>query len=257
MTVVSSSSLKKSVQRCSRLWNASRNFDRLSAGLQLRHRLAVERQAVVMVVFVGPPRHGQPVLLVLDISPKQVVQRPQRIDLEVRQRIASAAALALVLEAQADRVHGLHQHPLLVPVRPDQLQQAWRLNPREPDHPFAKDSIDNRLVRKRISQDSVDIREPSIPEISPQSLADLVQRNGLAKVDGLFVLVEQTLACSQVLALDLHAAVEQQKDFGGRLEQIIGSRCRKRQSRSSSSCLVSTLSVLPPGARPACRARGR
>ncbi len=45
---------------------------------------------------------------------------------------------------------------------------------RELNDAFAMDSIDNRLVRKRISQDSVDIRQPSIPEIIPQSLADFV-----------------------------------------------------------------------------------
>ena len=46
----------------------------------------------------------QPVLLVLDVAPEQVVERPQRIDLEMRQRIAVAGA-AHVLEAPADRVH--------------------------------------------------------------------------------------------------------------------------------------------------------
>ena len=59
-------------------------------GPQRRHRLAVQRQAVLVVVFVGAPLHRQPVLLVLDVAPEQVVERPQRVDLEMRQRIAIA-----------------------------------------------------------------------------------------------------------------------------------------------------------------------
>ena len=58
---------------------------------QRRHRLAVERQAVLVVVLVGAAlSRVSRLLLVLDVAPEQVVERPQRIDLQVRQRIAIA-----------------------------------------------------------------------------------------------------------------------------------------------------------------------
>ena len=41
----------------------------------------------------------------------------------MRERIAIARP-AHVLETPADRIHRLHQHGFLVPVRPDQLDQA-------------------------------------------------------------------------------------------------------------------------------------
>ena len=53
-----------------------------------------------MVVLVGAALHREQVLLVLDVAPQQVAERPQRIDLEVRERVA-AARRADVLEAPA------------------------------------------------------------------------------------------------------------------------------------------------------------
>jgi hypothetical protein len=87
---------------------------------QLGHRLADQGQPIVVIVLVGPTRHRQAVILILDEAPEQVVQRPQRIDLQVRQRIAGTAAPVL----EAPGVQGLHQHPFLFPVRPDQLEEA-------------------------------------------------------------------------------------------------------------------------------------
>ena len=87
LIVVSSSCLKNVVHRRSRLWNASRNFERVSAGLIALHGAAVEPQAVVVVVLVVAPDDAQAVLLVLDVAPQQVVERAQRIDLEVGERI--------------------------------------------------------------------------------------------------------------------------------------------------------------------------
>src|SRR5262249_56735976 len=75
-----------------------------------------------MIVFVNATTDCQPMLLVLEISPEQVVQRPQRIDLELSQRVESRAAD--ILEPLADRIHGLNEHSLFVPVRPDQLEEA-------------------------------------------------------------------------------------------------------------------------------------
>ena len=40
-----------------------------------------------MVVLVVAAHDAQPVLLVLDVAPEQVVERPQRIDLQIGQRI--------------------------------------------------------------------------------------------------------------------------------------------------------------------------
>src|ERR1041384_5459234 len=61
-------------------------------------------------------------LLVLKITPKQVVQRAQRVNFQQPQRVAVASTD--VLKPQGDRVHGLHKRRFLLPVRPDQLQQA-------------------------------------------------------------------------------------------------------------------------------------
>jgi hypothetical protein len=76
-----------------------------------------------MVVLVGASLNGQAVLLVLDVAPQQTAERPQRVDLEVRQRIAIARC-AHVLEASADGAEGLRQHSFFVPIRPDQLDEA-------------------------------------------------------------------------------------------------------------------------------------
>src|SRR5262252_2788652 len=76
-----------------------------------------------MVVFISSAWDAQPVWLVLDEAPDNIVQRAQRIDLEIRERIAVRRA-APVLEPQTDGVHRLHEHPLFVPVRPDQFEQA-------------------------------------------------------------------------------------------------------------------------------------
>jgi hypothetical protein len=64
------------------------------------------------------------VLLVLDVTPQEVTQPAQRVDVEVRERVAVAGHDPLVLEAVADGVHRLGLHALFVPVRPDQLDHA-------------------------------------------------------------------------------------------------------------------------------------
>src|ERR1700757_2741911 len=63
-------------------------------------------------------------LFVLDVSPKQAVQTTQGINVEARERIAITRSPE-VLESAADGVQGLNQHPLFLPVRPDQLDQTW------------------------------------------------------------------------------------------------------------------------------------
>ena len=63
------------------------NFDRLSAGIEIRHGLTDERQPIMMLVLMGPARHRQPVVLVLDEAPDQIVQRPQGIEFEFPQWI--------------------------------------------------------------------------------------------------------------------------------------------------------------------------
>src|SRR5690349_11011511 len=87
------------------------------------HRLAVKRQSVVMVILIGPPDDAQAVLLVLYVTPQQVVERAERVDFEHRERIM-ITAIADVLETAAQRVHGLHQHAFLMPVGPYQFKQT-------------------------------------------------------------------------------------------------------------------------------------
>ena len=69
----------------------------------------------MVVVLIGAAGDREPVLLVLDVAPEQIVQRAQRIDIELGQRIARRAAA--ILEAHGDGVERLDEHPLLVPVR--------------------------------------------------------------------------------------------------------------------------------------------
>src|SRR5262245_19147753 len=81
-----------------------------------------------MVVFIGSAGNAQPVRLVLDEAPDNIVPRAQRIDFEIREWITVRRA-APVLEPQADCVHRLHEHPLFVPARPDQFEQARGFEP--------------------------------------------------------------------------------------------------------------------------------
>ena len=108
-----------------------------------------------MVVLVGAALHREQVLLVLDVAPQQVAERPQRIDLEMRQRIA-AARRADVLEAPGIALDALHQHALLVPVRPDQLEQARHLDPRA-QHAGAVQAGDFAFAGEGVVQHAVDV----------------------------------------------------------------------------------------------------
>ena len=77
----------------SRLWNASMNRDRESAPRTGGPGFVAEHEPVLVVVLVGAPDRGEPVLLVLDPAPEQVVQRAQRIDRPARP-VGPAPALA-------------------------------------------------------------------------------------------------------------------------------------------------------------------
>src|SRR5215471_1350302 len=90
----------------------------------LGHRLTEQLEPVFMVIFVRPSRDRQPMLLVLDKAPEEVIQRAQGVDLQHGQRIA-VRGTAAVLEPPGDRVYALDQHALLVPVVPEQLDKAW------------------------------------------------------------------------------------------------------------------------------------
>ena len=101
MTVVSSSRVKNSAHTESRLWNASMNRDRESAPRTGGPGLDASTRPYCMVVLVGPPGDGEPVLGVLDPAPEQVVQRAQRVDVQTGQRITPGWARGPVLEPPA------------------------------------------------------------------------------------------------------------------------------------------------------------
>ena len=87
MTVVSSSCLKNVGAQVQQVVERLEELRAGVGGAQAWHRAALEPQTVVVVVLVVAADDAQPVLLVLDVAPEQVVQRPQRIDLQVGQRI--------------------------------------------------------------------------------------------------------------------------------------------------------------------------
>src|SRR5688572_23316580 len=103
-----------------------KSFEELGAAVRRSHRshgLAGERDTVLMIVLVSTTSNGQTMLLVLGISPEQVVESPQGIDFQVGEWIAPFSS-ALVLKAQADRIHRLHELRLLHPIRPDELEKT-------------------------------------------------------------------------------------------------------------------------------------
>ncbi len=61
--------------------------------MQLGNRFAIECDAIVVIIFVGPPQDSEPILFVLEVSPDQVVQRPQWVDLQHPEWIQFARAL--------------------------------------------------------------------------------------------------------------------------------------------------------------------
>ena len=93
-------------------------------GARRGNRPAGEDEAVVVVVLVVAAGDGEPARLVLDVGPEQIGEGLQRV----------GAAPAAVLKASADGVEAADQHPLLVPVRPDRLQEA---GPARPGHAAA------------------------------------------------------------------------------------------------------------------------
>lgn len=108
-----------------------------------------------MIVLGTATIHRQPVLFVLDITPEQIVQRPQRIDRYMRERIAIAEA-TYVLETPADGIYRLNQHSFLVPVRPDQLDQADAIGTRC-QHVGAEHAVAAHIARKCGAHDAFDI----------------------------------------------------------------------------------------------------
>src|SRR5262245_38741179 len=99
-----------------------------------------------MVILVGATRDRQAVRFVLDVAPEKPAQGPQRVQLELRERIASAAGD--VLKTQRDGVGRLDEHRFLEPVRPDQLDQAGT----ETD----RDGTEGRLLESGIAKNVAD-----------------------------------------------------------------------------------------------------
>src|SRR5262249_778322 len=91
----------------------------------------------MVIVLVDAPDNAQPVLLFLDVAPEEISQGPEWIDFEHGQRIPAAAGSPNILETPADCVQGLHQHSFLVPIRPDQLEQA-RTGQLPPENSYAR-----------------------------------------------------------------------------------------------------------------------
>ena len=91
-------------------------------GARHRVRLAVQHQTVLVIVFLRPARNRQALVFILHVTPQDIVERPERVQLEMRQRIARRVG-ALVLEALRDGVDRLGQHAFFVPVGPDELDQ--------------------------------------------------------------------------------------------------------------------------------------
>src|SRR5262245_64275206 len=90
---------------------------------QIWYGLTVHLQSILMIILIGAPRDGQAVVLILNKPPDQGVERAQRVELQVRQRIMIRRP-ALVLEAEGDGVHGLYQHSLFLPERPAQFEHG-------------------------------------------------------------------------------------------------------------------------------------
>ena len=91
-------------------------------GARHRVRLAEQHQAVLVIVFVRPPGDRQALVFILNVTPQDVVEGPQRVQLEMSERVALSVG-ALVLEAPRDGVDRLGEHALFVPIGPDQLDQ--------------------------------------------------------------------------------------------------------------------------------------
>src|SRR5262249_39062574 len=89
---------------------------------QAGHCPANKLQPVVMVILISPARHGQPVMFILDQTPNQIVQWSQRVELQLAQWVVWPTAP--ILEPERDSVHGLCEHALFMPVRPNQLQKT-------------------------------------------------------------------------------------------------------------------------------------
>src|SRR5215471_16565123 len=86
------------------------------------HCPANELQPIVMVVLISPARHSQPVMLILDQTPNQIVQWSQWVELQLAQWVMWPTAP--ILESERDSIHGLREHALFMPVRPNQLQKT-------------------------------------------------------------------------------------------------------------------------------------
>jgi len=61
-------------------------------------------------------------MFILDQTPNQIVQWSQWVELQLAQRVMWTTAP--ILEPVRDSVHGLREHALFMPVRPNQLQKT-------------------------------------------------------------------------------------------------------------------------------------
>ena len=181
-----------------------------------------------MVVLVVAAGDAQPVLLVLDVAPEQVVERPQRIDLEVAQRIVVLRP-ADVLETPRDRVQRLHQHSLLVPVRPDQLEQAGigELVPEDAEavrRQAVVDAREHRALEPDVAELVADQREIGQRQARRAVHRDQVLVPQAGEIDRLADAADDVV---EIGRLELEAgqgdaAVHHHEGFGSDLQQAIG-----------------------------------
>src|SRR5215510_10279258 len=186
-----------------------------------------------MVVFISPAGDAQPVRLVLDEAPDNIVQRAQRIDFEIRERIAVRRA-APVLEPQTDSVHRLHEHPLFVPVRPDQFEETRGFEPVPKQVEAIREAL---LLPFRIdAHERIDYpfevgkrRRPVLNrrEVCRQPILDLVESD-LFTDPSFFAGDDVSTAPDRYASSRISrpcygdAGLEEQESLGGQFEQIVG-----------------------------------
>jgi hypothetical protein len=172
----------------------------------------------MMRVLVGAPFDGEQVDLILNLAPEEVPDAAQRIDFEVRQRVAITHR-AHVLEAPVDGIHALHEHALFVPVAPDQFDEARFV------HAGRDDAITAYAValqpREGVGNDSPDVRKLlRTSKVVLQLFLYVPQSYELVDAGAFLAVVKERMAFVAAV-LYANAALEQQEGLGRQLQQLV------------------------------------